>query len=162
MSLDDDLADAFDTLVHERGYENRSEVRSESGCNRLFPRKIRIVFTEIKVRMAAQNYAELQKRIADLQSQANKLRSEEVAGVVSRIKEAISKYGLTPQDLFGEKSDRVKVRGKAKSASRTRGASATNYADGKGGQWSGLGRRPKWLHDALAAGGKLGDFLVSR
>jgi len=25
MSLDDDLADAFDTLVHERGYENRSE-----------------------------------------------------------------------------------------------------------------------------------------
>lgn len=25
MSLDDDLADAFDALVHERGYENRSE-----------------------------------------------------------------------------------------------------------------------------------------
>ena len=25
MSLDDDLAEAFDALVHERGYENRSE-----------------------------------------------------------------------------------------------------------------------------------------
>ncbi|HEY8946277.1 MAG TPA: H-NS histone family protein [Polyangiaceae bacterium] len=36
------------------------------------------------------------------------------------------------------------------------------YADGKGNSWSGQGRRPKWLKDALAAGNALADFAVGQ
>ena len=110
--------------------------------------------------MTAQTYAELQKQISDLQVQANRLKTEEVAGVVSRIKEAITTYGLKPQDLFGGKPDTAKTKGKAKSAPKGKTSAAPKYVDGKGGQWVGLGKRPKWLSEALAAGAKLEHFLA--
>jgi len=34
------------------------------------------------------------------------------------------------------------------------------YADGVGGVWSGRGKRPKWLTEAIAGGAQLEDFLV--
>ena len=112
--------------------------------------------------MAAQTYAQLQRQITDLQVQANKLKTEEVAGVVSRIKEAITTYGLKPQDLFGGKPDVAKAKGKAKSAAKGKGSGVAKYTDGKGGQWVGLGKRPKWLSEALAAGAELEDFLAEK
>jgi DNA-binding protein H-NS len=112
--------------------------------------------------MAAQTYAELQKQISDLQVQANRLKTEEVAGVVSRIKEAITTYGLKPNDLFGGKPDTAQTKGKAKSATKGKASAAPKYVDGKGGQWVGLGKRPKWLSEALAAGAKLEDFLAEK
>jgi DNA-binding protein H-NS len=112
--------------------------------------------------MAAQTYAELQRQISDLQVQANKLKTDEVAGVVSRIKEAITTYSLKPQDLFGGKPGRVKANGKDKSATKGKTSAAPKYVDGKGGQWVGLGKRPKWLSEALAAGARLEDFLAEK
>jgi hypothetical protein len=34
------------------------------------------------------------------------------------------------------------------------------YADGSGNTWSGKGRRPRWMKDALLAGKKLADFEI--
>ncbi|MDE2367382.1 MAG: H-NS histone family protein [Burkholderiales bacterium] len=104
-------------------------------------------------------YNQLQKQIEALQAQASKLKAEEIAGVVARIKEAIGTYGLTPQDLFGGKgvgaaSRRVKGTAKGKSAG------GAKYADGKGGEWGGRGKRPRWLQEALAAGCMLEEFAV--
>jgi DNA-binding protein H-NS len=101
-------------------------------------------------------YNQLKKQIEALQVEAAKAKAHEVAGVVSRIKEAIATYSLTREDIFGgkaAKSPKTKVAAKAKS-------STPKFADGKGGTWGGLGKRPQWLRDALAAGKKLEDFAV--
>ena len=42
-------------------------------------------------------YAQIQKKIALLQRQADSLRDKEVAGVIDRSKVASSQYGLTAQ-----------------------------------------------------------------
>jgi len=112
--------------------------------------------------MATQNYAQLRKQLAALEAQAEKVKRNEIPGVVARIKDAIASYGLTAQDLFGGKA----VAGASKA--RTRGAAkgkrpvAAKYVDGKGGQWVGRGKRPRWLSEALAAGKQLEDFLAEK
>ena len=101
----------------------------------------------------AQTYARLQKQIASLEAEAQKLKKSEVSGVIAKIKEAIAVYGLTTADLFAGYSAK---RGKPKTGKRT----GIKYADAQGNTWVGMGKRPQWLRDALAAGKSLEDFLV--
>jgi DNA-binding protein H-NS len=112
----------------------------------------------------------LLKQIEQLQKQADALRSREKADVVARIKEAIAHYDITVDELFGgtpAKSTRrragtAKVAGKrAKSAAKKPGGTA-KYTDGNGRTWSGVGKRPNWFKDALAAGKQAEDLLINR
>ena len=112
--------------------------------------------------MATQTYAQLRKKISALETQAAKLKTDEVADVVMRIKEAVAAYGLTKRDLFGEGPGVVKAKAKTKRAAQGKASASPKYVDGKGGQWVGRGKRPKWLSDALAAGRKLEDFLAGK
>ena len=113
----------------------------------------------------AQTYTQIQRQIDALQKQADKLKQKEVGGVVDRIKEAISHYGLTPDQLFGASgagarkatSSSAKAAGKS---GRANGASSAAYADGAGNTWGGRGPRPRWLRDALAAGKSLEEFAT--
>jgi DNA-binding protein H-NS len=111
----------------------------------------------------SQTYHQLTKHIAELQAQAESVKRTEVAGVISKAKEAILVYGLTQQDLFDAKRGRP-AKG-LKTAKRPKGkklkSTEPKYADGKGGVWVGRGKRPQWLSDSLKAGSKLDDFLVS-
>lgn len=105
-------------------------------------------------------YAQIQKKIALLQRQADSLRDKEVAGVVDRIKVAIAHYGLTAQQLgFGAAGASPKAASSKKKEKAL--ATAARYSDGAGGTWSGRGPRPRWLREALAAGRSLDDFKVS-
>ena len=109
----------------------------------------------------ATSYAQLQKQIEALQSQAAKVKSEEVAGVVKRIRDSVATYGLTPQDIFGSKAATPRAKAAGKKGGGTGGAvAAAKYADGKGGIWGGRGKRPRWLQEALAAGKRLEDYLA--
>jgi DNA-binding protein H-NS len=103
-----------------------------------------------------QTYAQLQKQIASLEAQARKAKSAETDAVIGRMKEAIAVYGITAADLFGAKSAKA-ARSKGSKGAR-RGAA--KYADGDGNTWIGMGKRPQWLRDALAAGKSLQDFAV--
>lgn len=78
-------------------------------------------------------------------------------GVIERIKLAIDTYGLTADDLFGNKVKKIrmlKVAPAAKVKKTTKKAAApmkfTDPASGKG--WSGHGRRPDWYLKAIASG----------
>lgn len=103
-----------------------------------------------------QSYKQIQKQIEALQRQAEKLREQEVKGVVERIRVAIAHYGLTADQLgFGATSDSAKA--KVKRSSPVRSA---KYSDGQGNSWSGMGKRPYWLRDALNAGRKLEEFAT--
>jgi DNA-binding protein H-NS len=106
-----------------------------------------------------QSYQQIQKQIEKLQRQAERLREQEVEGVLARIKVAIMHYGLTAEQLgFGAGSGRSKAKRRtAKVLSSPRSA---KYSDGQGNSWSGVGKRPYWLRDALSAGRELEEFAA--
>ena len=104
----------------------------------------------------ARSLEQIQQQIAALQRQAETLRNKEVEGVISRIKVAIEHYGLTAEQLgFGS------VPGVAKSRQNKKTASRVKFSDGSGNSWSGMGKRPNWLREALAAGRSINEFRAS-
>jgi DNA-binding protein H-NS len=114
-------------------------------------------------------YAQIVKQIETLKQEADRLRRQEIEGVVARIREAIEHYGLTAEDLgLAPKSGRpAKAAGPAAAKTRrkpartkTAKARAVKFRDEAGRTWGGIGKRPQWLRDALAAGKTLQDFAV--
>lgn len=88
---------------------------------------------------------ELQRRIAKLQEEAERVRKSELASVIASIREAVAQYDLTPADIFGRK---------AVSSARKKGAGSANektprppkYRDPKSGKtWTGMGKPPNWI-----------------
>ena len=114
------------------------------------------------------SYAQIVKQIEILKADAEKIRRKEVEGVIGRIREAISVYGLTAEDLGF--APRAKPGPKAKTAAepaKKRGGKAAakpvpvvKFRNEPGGTWGGRGKRPQWLRDALTGGKQLSDFLV--
>ena len=114
-------------------------------------------------------YAQLAKQIEQLQQEAEKLRRQEMGEIIGHIREAILHYGLTAEDLgLGPKAARG-AKAAAKPAAKTRRKStkaktaagrAVKFRDETGRSWGGIGKRPQWLRDALAAGKTLQDFAV--
>lgn len=112
----------------------------------------------------SRTYAELTREIESLQTKAEAVRKQEVAGVVERIRVAIAVYGLTAIDLgFGARavptSPAQSARAPAKvlkaskaSPGRHKQKPAAKYRDLSGNSWTGRGPRPKWFVAALAAG----------
>jgi len=113
-------------------------------------------------------YAQVVKQIETLQQEADKLRRQEIEGVVSRIREAVEHYGLTAEDLgLAPKARRAAKAGAQPAAKKGRKAAvakpaarAVKFRDEAGHTWGGIGKRPQWLRDALAAGKTLQDFAV--
>lgn len=110
----------------------------------------------------------LLKQIAQLQKQADALRSREKSEVVDRIKEAIAHYGITADELFGATARATRRRdaagkpaAKARKPAKKQGGVA-KYTDGAGRTWSGVGKRPNWFKEALAAGKQAEDLLINR
>ncbi len=111
---------------------------------------------------------EINKEIARLQAQADKLKSKEIGGVIKRIREAVEAYGLTAADLGlapgGATRGRKPAAAVAAPVTR-RGRKAASRPAGPGYRdgdkfWSGRGRRPAWIVEALAAGKSLDDFAA--
>ena len=109
---------------------------------------------------AGPSLASLTAQIAALQSQADALRKKEVAGVIAKVKDAITHYGLTAADLgLGKAAPKVAkaavgtpIKKARKNAAGKKSARPAKYKDGQGKTWSGIGKRPDWFKAALAAG----------
>lgn len=101
-------------------------------------------------------YAALQKQIAELERQAQKVRQDEIAQVVSKMKEAIAVYGITAKDLGLAGLKAVATR---KTATVRPGVGVPRYRDPKSGKtWTGHGKPPMWI-----AGKKNRDeFLIDK
>jgi len=122
----------------------------------------------------AKTIAQMTAEIEKLQRQIETAKSKEVQGVVDRIREAIDFYGLTPEQLFGQKT-KGKRQGKAPAGPKATRRAATpkaaaparakvklpaKFADGTGNEWTGRGSTPRWLQDAIAAGKSKDDFAL--
>lgn len=91
------------------------------------------------------SYLELTERIRELEAQRAAVRDREVADVIARMRETIELYGLTAEELGFAPPPPPSANGR-------HGPRPPKYADGQGHTWSGLGPRPRWLKEALAAG----------
>ena len=118
------------------------------------------------------SYTQIVKQIEVLKVEAEKLRRQEMAGVIDRIRSAISFYNLTAADLgLGTKATKATKTATAPKAAAPPGRRSTKakvatapavlkYRDEQGRGWVGRGKRPQWLRDALAGGKSLQDFAV--
>lgn len=110
------------------------------------------------------SYSQIVKQIEVLKAEAEKLRKSEVDGVIKRIRDAISFYGLTASDLglggAAPKKSRVAAKKKSGRKAKAKSEQPVKYRNEQGQTWGGRGKRPQWLRDALAGGKKLEDFLV--
>lgn len=99
---------------------------------------------------------DLLKQSDALRRQAEELKRKEIPEVVARIKEAISHYGLTAQDLgLAGKALTQTIAAKPKKSSAPKAGKAPSvvkYRDNAGHTWSGRGPKPKWFTEALAGG----------
>ena len=118
--------------------------------------KCRLVRVQHQDMLMAKTLQAIEKQIERLTAERDRLRANEIKAVVARIKEAIAHYGLTAQDLGFGKNGRP-----GRKASPLKGRKlAVKYADGRGNEWSGVGRRPKWFVDALKSGKAEADMRV--
>jgi DNA-binding protein H-NS len=71
---------------------------------------------------------------------------------IAQVFALMQQLGVTPADLGLQpiKVARAPLPGKA----------PVRYQDGEGRTWTGVGKRPNWLRDALAAGADIKQFRV--
>ncbi|WP_261521716.1 H-NS histone family protein [Burkholderia multivorans] len=100
-------------------------------------------------------YLELKAQAAKLLEQAEELRKQEMAAVVADMKEKIAQYGITAKDL-GLTAAAMPTKKSGEASVST----VVKFKGPNGEPWSGMGRQPQWLKDALAEGKKKEDFAV--
>lgn len=85
-------------------------------------------------------YLELKAQAEALAQQAEEARTAELESIIATIREQITEYGITPDQLF---------RRRRAPASGTRAPVAPKYRDPKtGATWSGRGKAPHWIANA--------------
>ena len=100
-------------------------------------------------------YAELKAQADALNARAEIARKQEIAEVVQRIKADMKEYGITVLDIGGHV-----ITGKSKAA-KTKSTAPAKYRGPNGELWAGgLGRRPEWVRQVLAAGGTLDAYAI--
>jgi DNA-binding protein H-NS len=125
------------------------------------------------------NYHDYLKQIEDLKAKAESARKEEIAAVIADIKQKIKLYALSAQDLgLAEKKPRGRPAKAAAAADKPAAKKPGRKARGTGPQkgvkrrvkykgpqgqpWTGVGRKPQWVVQALAEGKSLSDFEVKQ
>lgn len=102
-----------------------------------------------KRELARMTNAELEKLIASAQAELESRKAKD--GSVAEVIKLMDKLGITVDDIGGKV---VKVAARKPVEVKYRDpANADNT-------WTGRGKRPKWLSEAMAAGKKLESFAV--
>lgn len=94
-------------------------------------------------------YLELKAQAEMLLKKAEELRQQEVTEVLRDIKAKMAQYGITVEDLSG---------GPKKLASKK--TVSVKYRGPNGEEWSGRGRPPVWMTEAVEQGKSREDFAV--
>jgi len=116
--------------------------------------------------MAAKTYADLQKQIAKLQSQAERMRKGSLDKAIALIRELMEKNGISIADLSEALAAKGKKGKAAKATSpkgeRMRAAVKPKYQSPTDPSltWTGRGRKPKWVQGWIDGGNDLEKLLI--
>ncbi len=112
----------------------------------------------------------LQAKIAELQQQADQVKSKEFASTLASIQATMKAFGITVADLKtalskpkGGRKGRPPgtVKSTANRKSKLAGTKVQpKYRNIDGQTWTGRGVAPKWMSDAIAAGRSKDEFLI--
>lgn len=92
----------------------------------------------------------------ELDKQIVKAKAEEKAAVLAHIRSAMEQYEITTEELTA-----APKRGR-KPGSAERKPVAPKYRNEAGDTWTGRGKQPKWVAEALASGLTLEDLLIEK
>lgn len=101
------------------------------------------------------DYKSIKAQIAKLEKQAEELRQKEIKGVIQKIQGLIQEYGLTAENL----GFRTLAPAKKLKAGSTLAAKYRDPLSGK--TWTGRGKPPLWIAEAVKAGKKDG-YLIDK
>jgi len=102
-----------------------------------------------------QKYKELLAQASELEKQAEALLSQERSAQIAQIRQAMSEFNISIEDLQGT----AKTRKEAEDGTRVK--VPAKYRNAQGETWTGRGRQPRWVADHVAAGGKVEDFAIA-
>jgi DNA-binding protein H-NS len=94
---------------------------------------------------------ELQTLSRDVETEIVTRRETERERVLQQMRELAASIGMTPEELLGP-GDKARA-GKVQAKYR--------HPDDPSLTWTGRGKRPSWLTEALAAGKTLDDFVIA-
>ena len=95
----------------------------------------------------------------ELDKQITKAKAEEKAAVLAHIRSAMEQYEITAEELTAAPK-RGRKPGSVNSGDRK--PVAPKYRDEAGNTWTGRGKQPKWVVEALASGLTLEDLLIEK
>lgn len=96
---------------------------------------------------------QLYKQISELQFKAKDLAEKKKAPIIKDIKSKMKLYGITAKELgFGTSTTSTETKPQ-------KAPVAIKYRHGEN-TWTGRGKRPLWIADYLAKGGKIEALLV--
>ena len=114
--------------------------------------------------MAQASYNNLMSQISKLQAQAEQARKKEMQEVIQSIQKQMKAYNIDPKDL------EIKIptsRGRKPSSAQQNTKQNSKQTEAKfrhpetGATWSGRGRMPKWISEAVKQGRAKQEFAVS-
>jgi DNA-binding protein H-NS len=107
---------------------------------------------------------ELEKLIKQAESALEKKRKAELKNAQAVLEKMAKELGVDPSELLkganDKKASRKKRAGKKKAGVRKPAAVKYRDPNNSSNTWTGRGKRPLWLQDALSKGAKLEDFAV--
>lgn len=106
-------------------------------------------------------YQDFKRQIAELERKAANARKIEVSRVIVAIRKQIAEFDLTPDDLFKNGGKATRVAQPRKVVKKA--ANPPKYEDPVTGKtWTGHGKKPGWIADAISKGASKDDFLIGK
>lgn len=107
--------------------------------------------------------ADIKAQMAELQKQHDAIVANEKANIIAEMKEKISDYGITANELGFQLSAPTTSVKPTKSAPTDKPKAEAKYRGPNNEEWAGgIGARPKWVKAILEAGGNIEDYRIKK
>lgn len=100
--------------------------------------------------MESMTLEQIQAQIADLKKREAEIIAKERDGAIQEIRNLVRKYDVVPDEVFG----------KGKKVPKAKGKNPPKYQSPDGRTWTGIGKKPSWIAEALERGESLDKFLI--
>ncbi|MCE9849463.1 H-NS histone family protein [Aeromonas allosaccharophila] len=124
-------------------------------------RSLRAALRELSFEQFVEVKEKFDEVFAEREQQETKLREESAERLqkLAEFTEMLKEAGIDPSELVGTAAP-AKAEGSAKAKRAPRPAKYKYTEDGQEKTWTGQGRMPKAIAEAVAAGKALDDFLI--